>query len=321
MQNSKTSRQSWFQKYPKIAALLLFGGSFLILLVGVEYGLQKFMGLGSPVIYQTNPFFGYRPLPNQEVVRFYGAKLKFNNLALRANEDWDENVEDKILFLGDSITYGGSYIANDQLFSHLALQDIDGYQSGNAGVNGWGVENIYGLVVETEFLPAKIYITMLIEGDFYRDRVKLLGLPFWSRKPRWALEELFFHYLTLLNYSRYSGVDGLFTNNETLEKFVEKSVIRLKQMDEFLKSRGYLHKIYIAADAKHLFDNKPKDPRVLKYLTHHQVAVTYLLDRLKPLNIDPSQSEIIFYDGGHLDVEGHKLWAKLINTDLKILLE
>ena len=98
MQNSNTSRQSWFQKNPKTAALLLLGVSLLILLVGVEYGLQKIMGLGNPVIYQTNPFYGYRPLPNQEVTRFYGAKLKFNNLGLRANEDWDEKVEDKILF-------------------------------------------------------------------------------------------------------------------------------------------------------------------------------------------------------------------------------
>ncbi|MBF0280937.1 MAG: SGNH/GDSL hydrolase family protein [SAR324 cluster bacterium] len=316
----ENSRVNWFQKYPKTAAVFLFGATLILLLVGIEYSLQKIMGLGNPVIYQTNPFYGYRPLPNQEVTRFYGAKLKFNNLGLRANENWDENVEDKILFLGDSITYGGSYIANDQLFSHLALEGIEGYMAGNAGVNGWGVENIHGLVVEAEFLPAKIYITMLIEGDFYRDRGRLLGLPFWSRKPRWALEEIFFHYITLLSWSRYRGPDGISVYPEVLEKFLEKSVMRLKEMDEFIKSKGYIHKIYIAADARHLFHNKSKDAKILKLLKKHQVDVEYLIDRLKPLKIDPSQSEIIFYDGGHLNPEGHKLWAKLINDDLKRLL-
>src|SRR5690606_34750321 len=113
----------------------------------------KRMGLGNPVIYDSSPVYGYRPLPNREYVRFGGSTIKFNNLGLRTNTDWDETKANKILFLGDSVTYGGSYIDNNELFSQLTVDLINqsnksDYMSGNAGVNGWGVENFYGLVVE-----------------------------------------------------------------------------------------------------------------------------------------------------------------------------
>ncbi|MBF0289932.1 MAG: hypothetical protein HQM14_19120 [SAR324 cluster bacterium] len=320
MSNTETTHQNWFQKKPRTMAVVLTGITLLLLFSCIEYFLQSFMGLGNPVIYRANPFYGYRPLPNQEVVRFFGAKLKFNNLGIRADQDWDENVENKILFLGDSITYGGSYIANNQLFSHLAGKGLDSFFIGNAGVNGWGIKNIYGLIVDSEFLPAKTYITVVPEADFYRERGRLIGLPFWSRQPRLALEELFFHYIMMLSRSLYSS-ESLFSNIEITEKFVEQSVVRLKQMDEFLKSRGFTHKIYISADSQHLFENKPKDPYVLKFLSKHHLEVTYLIDRLKPLSIDPKRSDSIFYDIGHLDVEGHEIWGKVINEDLKMLLK
>ena len=145
------------------------------------------MGLGGPVLYDSSPIYGYRPLPGKEYSRFYGETIKFNNLSLRAENDWDDKRENKILFLGDSVTYGGSYIDNKELFSCLAVKDFDDYESGNAGVNGWGVENIYGLVVESNFLPAQIYVTTLPEGDFHRGLTRLQGMPIFNNSPKKAI--------------------------------------------------------------------------------------------------------------------------------------
>ena len=87
------------------------------------------MGLGKPVLYQADLRYGYRPQPNKEYQRYYGAKIKLNNLSLRTNEDWDIKKDNKILFLGDSVTYGGSYIDNTELFSNLAAKGLKNYQS------------------------------------------------------------------------------------------------------------------------------------------------------------------------------------------------
>ena len=109
------------------------------MIITSEIILQKFLGLGKPVIYDSNPIYGYRPLPDRDYKRFWGKTISFNNLSLRSEVDWDNNIQNKILFLGDSVTYGGSYISNLELFSYLSVKELKNYFiSGNAGVNAWG---------------------------------------------------------------------------------------------------------------------------------------------------------------------------------------
>ncbi len=57
------------------------------------------MGFGDPLLCYANPAYGYRLLPDQDVTRFHGARVTINNLGLRTNDDWDERVENKVLFL------------------------------------------------------------------------------------------------------------------------------------------------------------------------------------------------------------------------------
>ncbi len=205
-----------FEKHSKktIIAIVLFVVSLFI--GASEIFLEKFMGLGNPVIYSSFPLFGYRPLPEKEYSRYWGAKIKFNNLALRAETDWDKNIEDKILFLGDSVTYGGSNIDNTELFSFLSVKSLGGsYISGNAGVNAWGVENVYGLIVESNFIPAKVYVTTFPEKDFYRGLVRLRGLPFFSRDPKFALKELWYYFCYIQNNKRYKINWRYYVNKQT----------------------------------------------------------------------------------------------------------
>jgi hypothetical protein len=159
---------SIFERRPK-ATLACFWLAFLLLFGAVsEVALRHFTGMGRPVLFYANPSYGYRMLPNQETWRFGGAHFKINNLGLRASDDWDRAIQDKILFLGDSVTYGGNHISNEDLFSQTALKGLLDVRSGNAGIPNWGVENVYGLVVQEKFLPAGVYITTFIEDDFYR---------------------------------------------------------------------------------------------------------------------------------------------------------
>ena len=122
--NMCTKNENIFKRHKKKMIVIILLCFSLISLILVELYLQKIVGLGNPVIYDSSPLYGFRPLPNKEYSRFYGAKIKFNNLSLRANNDWDENPDNKILFLGDSETYGGSYNDNKELFSHLAVKSL-----------------------------------------------------------------------------------------------------------------------------------------------------------------------------------------------------
>ena len=114
----------WFNEHPKIAIAAAIVIIFVLGAVLFEFALS-YIGLGDPVLFRSYPLYGFRPLPNQEVERF-NAVTKVNNLGLRANEDWDDEIRNKILFLGDSVAYGGTRISNDELFSTLAVKNLDG---------------------------------------------------------------------------------------------------------------------------------------------------------------------------------------------------
>ena len=164
---------SVFERHPRTTLAGVWLVFLLVFVVVAEVGLKRLSGLGRPVLFQAHPAYGYRLQPNQETWRFGGAHFKINNLGLRASGDWDADPKDKILFLGDSVTYGGNHISNRDLFSELAVKGIPGMQPGNAGIPNWGVENVHALVVKEKFLPASVYVTTFIEDDFYRIRAPL----------------------------------------------------------------------------------------------------------------------------------------------------
>jgi len=312
-------KHNFFERHSKKTVLIL---TVLIIFIFVgmsELVLQKFMGLGNPVLYDSSPIYGYRPLPNKEYRRFGGAKIKFNNLALRTESDWDDKRENKILFLGDSITYGGSYIDNSELFSSLVVKDFNGYESGNAGVNGWGVENIHGLVVESNFLPAQIYVTTLPEGDFYRGLTRLQGLPFFNNPPRLAFEELWLFFCCSQNNKRYRPWQDFSDEKQTI-LVVEKAVNKLRQMDMYLKEKGFEHLIFITPSLNQALEKKDESTLIQKMLLKHSLKFIPIKDELKKYDFSDNQIISFYNDNIHLTKEGHKIWSEIIRYKLAQLI-
>lgn len=309
-----------FERNKKKTIIILISVVILIAFSLIELSLEKFMGLGNPIIYDSNPLYGYRPVPNKEYTRFYGANLKFNNLGLRAPADWDQNPRNKILFLGDSVTYGGSYIDNKELFSYLAVKEFNNYQSGNAAVNAWGVENIYGLIVESKFMPAKIYLTILTEGDFYRGLTRIAGLPFYNVKPKFALLELWYYFCYKQNLQRYKNWLAFAAEPEkTL--VVEKAVNKLKEMDIFLAQQGCQHLVFISPSKAQVLNAANKDMVVYKLLHKYDLKPIYIIDKFQNYNLPAKTKADLFYDNIHLNKKGHEIWARIIKSELLKLLQ
>jgi len=64
-----------FRRNRKKTLLAVTLVSCLAMVAGTEILLEKVMGLGNPVIYDVNPAYGYRPLPNRSYRRFGGLVL------------------------------------------------------------------------------------------------------------------------------------------------------------------------------------------------------------------------------------------------------
>jgi hypothetical protein len=312
-----TETHNRFERHPIATVLGVLSVFLLCATIALECILRLMFGLGNPVLYDSSPIYGYRPLPNQSMKRFHGSEIRINNLGLRADVEWDNKREKKILFLGDSVTYGGSYISNSELFSTLAVRGLDGYLSGNAAVNGWGVENVYGLVVETDFTPAEIYVSVFPEGDFYRGLVRFQGLPYFNSKPRFALEEPLLFYLHRVNLRRYVRWSNVAPKRQ-VEAVVEKAVMRLKEMDTYLKSKGLKHLIFVSPSRNQVFHGEPKDPLGRRMLEKYSIRAVYIVDRLS--GAESWEESKVFHDGVHLEKEGHRVWARVIGDELRRVL-
>ncbi|MTI31564.1 hypothetical protein [Xanthovirga aplysinae] len=290
------------------------------LMVGVlEFSLRQFFHLGNPLIYDSSPTYGYRPLPQQSIIKRSGNLINTNNLGIRANKDWNPvEKENKILFLGNSVTFGET-VSNHELFSNLALEGIDSLISGSAGVNGWGVKNIHALVKLHDFTPSETYVTVLIENDFYRGLQRASSFHgFWYTKPKSAIHQVGMFFLREYLNNNLSHWNRTSLSPKEEEKkadiLVKDAVLALKEIDDFLKSKGYQHQIFISPDSSQVYKGAPYDKRVKSYLEENCIEVTYLLEDV--LKFRSNERGVFFYDHVHLNLIGHEVWGKVLNKHI-----
>jgi len=166
-----------------------------------ELGL-RLVGLGDPVLYDNRAGYGYRPLPSQWRRRLWGAHVRINALGFRGPEVAPERPPAalRVLFLGDSVTYGGSYVDDSELFSAVAARTLarrrdrdEVVEPLNAGVNAWGPQNILGLVRHADFrqgFGSQLWVVTVADDDFRRDKTRIGEVPYFNAPPRLAWEEL-----------------------------------------------------------------------------------------------------------------------------------
>jgi len=314
---------NWFALHPVSTISVLLSIALLSCLLIFELFLRTFSGLGNPPLYEISPLFGYRLKPSQVIeprgaVSFlYGARLTTNNLGLRAAGEWDSNPAGKILFLGDSVTYGGQYIADSQLFSSLAGSRLQGWQVGNGANNAWGIENIVGLIKDYDFLPAEVVVTCVIEGDFYRGLTRASSMPLWTKRPVFALQDLAMHFTWRVNKSRYDiWADQLTNNKDHLYKIVDRAARQLKEVDDYLKQKQIRHFVFILPTQSQTVDGESPDNLVEQMLQKYEINAEYLLEELIQLEPDRNRRLQWYHDEAHLELAGHQAYGRLIGDTL-----
>ena len=196
-----------------LVLVILSGGLFLIEFIG-----KKGFDLGDFIVYEHSNTWGYSLRPNGSYKRFGGDMVTINDVGLRSTQDWNKDSSNKILFWGDSVTYGGSYIDDNSTFVAHACKDIEGWSGYNGGVNAYGVLNMI-LRSRYDMRPqgAKMTVFTFITGDFDRGIQSSKISDYRMRKPpQWfpAIWEA----LTYIG-QRYSLVKLLFESNDGYQSF------------------------------------------------------------------------------------------------------
>lgn len=301
-------------RHPRAVAAALALGAALVALVAAEIVLRLF-GFGNPILYDSNALYGYRPVPNQRVAPVFGPAIAINDRGLRCDEAWGPDPRGKVLFLGDSVTFGGN-VENAELFSQRAVRDLAGVRACNGGVNAWGVENVRGLLVDSGFLPASTYVFVFIEDDFYRGLTRAQGQLVWVRKPRSATLQVLLNGLHVLDEQERYLHWGWFATPEVKARLVDRAVRSLVDVRARLAAAGFASLVYVSPMRDQVVDDAPSDALVAETVRKYGVPTTYLKDEVRAAVVERDARSGLFADNVHLSRAGHEAWGAIIARDL-----
>jgi len=148
-----------------VVKLALAAASVALVLGSAEIGMRV-AGLGEVMTYRADSRFGYLMRPSQRVST-YGDVVEINSLGLRGPELASPKPPGvlRVLFLGDSITYGGGRIPEKDLFCRRieALAANDGFrlESVNASAPGWSPQNWAAWVAANGIVGADLVIPVI----------------------------------------------------------------------------------------------------------------------------------------------------------------
>jgi hypothetical protein len=171
-------------------------GPFLLIML-TEVGLRFVLGLGRPILYEPGAEFGYFMRPHLYTRRLF-ARTATNSYGMRSPEFAREKPSGtlRLMFLGDSITYGTTQVDQDDIFVEKVRRDLSVKLSRrvedlNASANGWAISNEYGFLQSRGTYGSDYLLLVLNSGDLTQPFSKLPDVQgARTEYPRTAIGEL-----------------------------------------------------------------------------------------------------------------------------------
>jgi hypothetical protein len=297
---------------------------FAMALLGSGELILRAMGFGNPIVYRIDPHVGYYPAPNQDVHR-YGGKIHINAFGMRSRNVSAQKPAHtfRILMLGDSTLYGGSYIDQGQVYS-TRLEELLNHESSalpgsprqvevlSMGVNGWGPQHELAYTREFGFFQADLVMMMGPPNDAYRPLYGIEQFPFFAEGhcPIFAWQELWEH--LIWRYDLNSRRPGEDLNSNPLEgDFLAAGVAAWLEIAELARGQGARVDFELLPNEEEAREGKASESTqrildaLLPDLARGRIPVAYPLV-LFHNNLGVAK---LFHDGAHLDTLGHEIYA------------
>ena len=286
--------------------------------------MGRLIGLGNPILYYSDPLIGYRLKPNQRVKRLKNTFITTNHEGFRVNNLEDNKYFTKIVFVGDSVTYGGSYIDDSDLFSALFCKNSFEMDSClNGAINSWGLHNMGRFIsnfnIYSDIKPKK-FILVVLPGDEHRNLRSLSDTPFWKNTPKnpKAINEILRfiflkHIIPKLESNDKKSIKSFSHKSNEINKL--QKYISWKELEMLLKNSKYPIDLVITPPQR-WFQDKNKFTKEVKLYDKFLENISSLQNIIKTCNlyykIENRYKSELYVDGVHLSSKGHKLWAKSI---------
>ncbi len=279
--------------------------SIFFLIIFIELTL-RIVGFGNPVLYLNND--NYIIKPSQEIRRFKGSKIIINKLGMRTSFNWNDNKStNKILFFGDSVSFGGSYIDNKNLFSEKFCKYKNNSICGNYGTNGYKLDNIRLRIEEVANSIEFDHLIIVSSSSLTSGKSIFFDFPFYENfdnKIFKSTSEIFNHYLfrhnIIDNYHKNKNILNIEKNNEN--NSLKKIEIILKK----LSNKGIKINLFILPTLEDL-NKKKKFKHFLENISISNVKIINLYN-----DINNQNYEDLYFNNAHLNEKGHDYLSKLL---------
>lgn len=303
-------------KLKKAAFWVVAGLLMLVPVVLAELYLRS-IGLGNPILFYANASYRFAPLPNQQQVRQRGAKVSIDSKGLRNSADWSDPADGKLLFIGDSVTWGGTYIDDRQLFSdgvcqRLAAATGKRYVCGNTGANQYGTDNMAERIRYKNVNDESVLVVTLIAPDAIRGRVDAEGRYFFMQRPPPPFRALW-EATTFLTWVLYKKLRPQTYRSDDDLRVAERSVENMLSAIRETQRPG--RKVLIVLSPIKAELNGKESPLTKQVQSMLARSGFDWIDLHGP--VSKAVTPDFYYDEVHLDVRGHAFYAEQIAARLE----
>jgi lysophospholipase L1-like esterase len=318
-----------------LGGVLLMVLAIAMTLLLLEAALRV-LGMLDPIIYRSDPVFGYEPRPRQSATRL-GIPIYINDIGLRDDENASALLRSKrrVLVIGNSVTYGGSRIHQHDLLTEVlerALRDGGGdIKVLNAGVNGYSVSQMVARA-RTLLAPTKptALVLFAIRSDFLRPPVQYIregNVAYPMHRPASALVDFLKLSLNHLN-SRHrflpNGIAGRIMPTPTYSPPYDTTHIidtHFAAFDNFLstswEASGRARDdivVFLSPTRADLLENRldPNADLVRRFAALHIRAYDLQKDYYQATIAGGHKTEDYYFDAVHYLEPGHALAAQRV---------
>ena len=195
------SRRQRRRRFLNRRFLLAGTAALLAALVGTEIFLRVYFGFARPLLYQADAACGFIVKPDQDIVRLRSHNF-INHVSMRSPEFAEQPAPGtlRLLFVGDSVTYGTTYVTQDAIFPTRVAAELPAavhqpVEVLNASAGGWGPGNEVAYLMSRGTYHANVVLMVWNTGDFgqpFAELPKEVSFP--TQNPATAIGEVWTRY-------------------------------------------------------------------------------------------------------------------------------
>lgn len=289
-------------------------------LVVSELALRVCLGFCDALLYQSSDNYEYVLQPNQKRKRF-GAHLLVNSFSQRSEEP--DSTKVKILGLGDSVLFGGSWIDHDSLATTLFSKET-GMQMLNISCGSWGPNNCAAYLKEKGVFGAQAMVLVCSSHDAVDKMTFVPVVGIWQGYPKeqykFAVCEALNRYLIpyskeLLHTKEYADPDVKVVKNAKEKSVIKKSSYFVSGFDELKQIADsleipmyiYLHAEQREVEARQFVET---GQQIMHWADSAKVT---LIDGLKE-----GENMDLYHDVIHFNNKGQRHLANVLEKYVKL---